>query len=335
MSGLLSSSAIFAAAIAAGAITSSASASDSPINQNGLTLLPGAQSQFLPAVDSATQLAQTETPEAPAAAEGEAAAGEAPAAEGEAAAGEEAAAAGEEAPAAEGVDNAPDIMPQATDALIDMGEDLRALQDFAIRMDATREQVMDSGQKIQFGGTVIYRVSRPNALRMDVLTDTGGHQIYYDGKTLTLYTPGQEYYGQAEAKPTIRETIEWMEDTYGVETPLADLFDWGTERAPFDEIELAFLVGNARIDGIMTQHYAFRFAETDMEVWLEAGDRRLPLKFVITDRTDDSMPQFEAHLKWSTQENFDDYIFTYSPTGDAMKIPLTPLDEWAKLAKQE
>lgn len=322
MSGLLSSSAIFAAAIAAGAITSSASASDNPINQSGLTLLPGAQSQLLPGIDGATQLTQAETTEAPAA---EAA----PAAEGEAAAGEQAAAtAGEE-------EDEPEVMPEATDALIDMGEDLRALQEFAIRMDATREQVMDSGQKIQFGGTAFYRVSRPDAFRMDVLTDTGGHQIYYDGKTLTLYTPGKEYYGQAEAKPTIRETIEWMEDTYGVETPLADLFDWGTERAPFDEIELAFLVGNSRIDGIMTQHYAFRFAETDMEVWLETGDRRLPLKFVITDRTDDSMPQFEAHLKWSTLEKFDDYIFTYSPTADAQKIPLTPLDEWAKLAKQE
>jgi hypothetical protein len=329
MSGLLSSSAIFAVAIAAGAITTSpALASDNPSNRSGWTLLPGVQSRFLPATEGATQLAQTETTEAPAAAE------EAPAAAEGGAAGE--AAAGEQAAEGEAAleDDEPPIQPQATDALIDMGEDLRALQEFAIRMDATREQLMDSGQKIQFGGTVIYRISRPDAFRMDILTDTGGHQIYYDGKTLTLYTPGKEYYGQAEAKPTIRETIEWMEDTYGVETPLADLFDWGTERAPFDELEFAFLVGNSRVDGVLTQHYAFRMEETDFEVWLETGDRRLPLKFVITDRTEESMPQFEATLKWSTLEKFDDYIFTYSPSADAMKIPLTPLDEWAKLAEQ-
>lgn len=301
-------------------MTSPASASGSHSNRSGWTLFPRAQSGSVPTAERATQLAQTETTETPAA-------------EAAPAATEEAAT--EEPPAAEGEDDAPDIMPAATDALIDMGEDLGKLQEFAIRMDATREQVMDSGQKIQFGGTAFYRVSRPNAFRIDVFTDTGGHQIYYDGKTVTLYTPGQEYYGQAEGKPTIRETIEWMEDTYGIEAPLADLFDWGTERAPFDELEFAFLVGNARIDGIMTQHYAYRLADTDMEVWLEAGDRRLPLKFVITDRSDESMPQFEATLKWSTQENFDDYIFAFSPTADAMKIPLTPLDEWAKLAKQE
>ena len=55
-----------------------------------------------------------------------------------------------------------------------MGEDLVSLQDFAIRMDATLEQVMDSGQKIEFGGTAIYRVSRPDRLRLDIDTDTGG-----------------------------------------------------------------------------------------------------------------------------------------------------------------
>jgi hypothetical protein len=244
---------------------------------------------------------------------------------------------GEDAAAGEAADETdePPIDPRATDALIDMGEDLLALQEFAVRMDATREQVMDSGQKIQFAGTAFYRVRRPNSMHLDVITDTGGHQLYYNGRIVTLYTPGPEYYGSADAKPTIRETIEWMEDTYGVETPLADLFDWGTDRAPFDEFEYAFPVGTSRVNGVLCGHYAFRTQETDWEVWIELGERRLPLKFVITDRTEESLPQFEATLTWSTQENFDDYIFTFSPPAYAREVPLTPLNEWAKLVKQE
>jgi hypothetical protein len=296
---LLSLSTVLAANIAVGA--------GAPSTSLALDLLR-AESATAAKLDGVLQLAQTETPATPATAT--------------------------ESGAATGEDDPP-IEPRATDALIDMGEDLLAMQDFAVRMDATRDQIMDSGQKIQFAGTVIYRVSRPNGLRLDVLTDTGGHQIYYNGKTLTLYTPGKEYYAQVDAKPTIRETIEWMEDTYGIETPLADLFDWGTDRAPFDEIEYAFLVGNSRVNGVLTQHYAFRMKDTDLEVWLETGDRRLPLKFVVTDRTDDSMPQFEATLTWSTTERFDDYIFSYSPSADAQKIPLTSLDDWAKMAKRE
>ena len=215
-----------------------------------------------------------------------------------------------------------------------MGEDLVTLQDFAIRMDATLEQVMDSGQKIEFGGTAIYRVSRPDRLRLDIDTDTGGSQIFYDGKTVTVFTPHKNFYGKAEAKATIRDTIEWMEDTYGIETPLADLWDWGTERAPLEELEVAFPVGTARIGSVLCGHYAFRSEETDWEVWIELGDRHLPLKFAVTDRTQDSLPRFVATLAWSTYEKFDEGIFSFDPPADAKEIPLVPLDEWAKMARQ-
>ena len=126
------------------------------------------------------------------------------------------------------------------------------------------------------------------------------HQIFYDGKTVTVFTPHKDFYGKAEAKATIRDTIEWMEDTYGIETPLADLLDWGTERAPLEELEVAFPVGTAQIGSVLCGHYAFRTEETDWEVWIELGDRHLPLKFAITDRTQESLPRFVATLAWST-----------------------------------
>lgn len=221
---------------------------------------------------------------------------------------------------------------RAIEALLKMGDELVKLQEFAIRMDGTVEQVMDSGQKMEFGGTAFYRVSRPDRFRIDFDTDTGDpSSYYYDGKTLTLSTPLKGVYGQAEGKPTIRETIQWMEDTYGIETPLADLFDWGGENPPVDEINDATSAGYARINGVLCGHFAFRTDEVDWEVWIETGSRPLTLKFVITDKTQDALPRFSATLKWSTSENFEDQIFEFSPPPDAKKIPLTPLSEMAKL----
>lgn len=308
---LLTGYAALLANVAVGATEPSAAlASDTILEQGAATAsAPSLPEHFTAKINEAFQVAQAEGSEAPAAvAEGDA--------------------------AVEGEDEDP-IDPRATDALVDMGKDLMALQEVAIRMDATLEQVMDSGQKIEFAGTALYRIHRPDQLRLDISTDTGGQQLYYDGKTVTLYTPGQEFYGKADAKPTIRETIEWMEDTYGVETPLADLFDWGTERAPFEELQFAFPVGTSRVNGVLCGHYAFRTEETDWEIWIEQGTRHLPLKYAITDRTQDSLPRFEATLTWSTQENFDDYIFTFSPPADALEIPLTPLTEWVKLTEQQ
>jgi hypothetical protein len=230
---------------------------------------------------------------------------------------------------------AEDATADAIEALQKMGDELMSLQEIAIRVDATLEQVMDSGQKIEFGGTVIYRIRRPDRLRADIETDTGSSSWYYDGKTLTLWTPSKGFYGRADAKPTIRETIEWAEDTYGLEVPLADLFDWGTERAPIEEIREAFLVGLARIDGVECAHFAFRTDEVDWEIWIEAGDRPLPRKFSVTDRTQEDLPRFEAHLKWSTWERFDDSIFSFDPPANAKSIPLAPLSELARLPKPE
>jgi hypothetical protein len=216
-----------------------------------------------------------------------------------------------------------------------MGDELVKLQEFAIRMDGTVEQVMDSGQKLEFGGTAFYRISRPDAFRIDFDTDTGDPSTYYyDGKTLTLSTPLKGVYGTAEAKPTIRETIQWMQDTHGIETPLADLFDWGGENPPVDEIIDATSAGYGRVNGVLCGHFAFRTEEVDWEVWIETGSRPLPLKFVITDRTQDSLPRFSATLRWSTSENFENQIFWFTPSADAKKIPLTPLSEMAKLVKE-
>jgi hypothetical protein len=172
-------------------------------------------------------------------------------------------------------------------------------------------------------------------LRLDTDTDTGFSSSYYDGKTLTLSTPAKKVYGSTEAKPTIGETVDWAEDTYGLEFPIADLWDWGTDNAPVDEIVDATSVGTARIDGVLCAHFAYRTEETDWEIWIETGDRPLPLKFAVVDKTQDSLPRFEATLHWSTSEHFADDVFLFSPTADAKKIPLAPLNQLAKLQKQE
>jgi hypothetical protein len=225
--------------------------------------------------------------------------------------------------------------PLVIDALLQMGATLADLQEFSVSIDSTLEQVMDSGQKLEFGGTALYRVRRPDRMRVDVVTDTGAGSFFYDGQSLTFWTPHKGFYGSTAARPTIRETIEWAEDEYGLEVPLADLFDWGSERAPIDEIEVGFLVGSARIDGVNCAHYAFRTAEVDWEVWVETGTRPLPRKYTITDRTQTGLPRFEATLTWSTLEDFEDPIFTFSPPVDANRIPLSTLTEMATLPRQE
>ena len=84
-------------------------------------------------------------------------------------------------------------------------------------------------------------VERPNKIRALMQSARSEREIIYDGKTVTLYTPAQKYYSTVEFTGTIGELIGKLEERYGVEMPLSDLFLFGTPAAPLDKIESAML----------------------------------------------------------------------------------------------
>ena len=81
-------------------------------------------------------------------------------------------------------------------------------------------------------------------------------------------------------------------------------------------------VGTATIDGVETNHYAFREPSVDWEVWIQQGDQPFPRKLVIVDRTDAAHPTFIARLDWQVNPTFTDSDFTFVPDADAKRIQL-------------
>ena len=84
----------------------------------------------------------------------------------------------------------------------------------------------------------------------------------------------------------------------------------------------AYSAGTATIDGVETDHYAFREADVDWEVWIQRGNQPLPRKLVIVDRTDPSKPTFIARLNWQVNPTFADSDFAFVPDGNAKRIQL-------------
>ena len=71
---------------------------------------------------------------------------------------------------------------------------------------------------------------------------------------------------------------------------MSDLFLWGTPAAPLDKIESAMNAGQDFIGDDLCDHYAFRQAKADWQIWITTGSKPLPRKVVITNRTDESAP---------------------------------------------
>ena len=219
----------------------------------------------------------------------------------------------------------PAIEPASIAALKRMGAHLVTLRSFEIAAMISIEYVLDNDQKILIGGTSRYRVRRPDRLRIDLTTDVVDRVFQYDGKDLVVTAPKENYFARLGAKATVRETLAWAAQTFGIEVPLADLFDWGTPESSEASIREGFRVGKARIGGVECEHWAFREAELDWEIWIRTGDSPLPLKLSTVNIADPSRPRYEAVLAWTEGAEFADDIFLQSPAADAKRIEFLPL----------
>jgi hypothetical protein len=201
-----------------------------------------------------------------------------------------------------------------------MGAYLRTLQHFGVSGETMRDEVLRDGQKIEVGGTIRYVVRTPDRFRAELKTDRKQRQIFYDGKSLTVYAPRMHYYASAPAPSTVSATLDSARKRFGIEMPLADLFLWGTPRDGVSELTSAQYIGPAYVDGTDTDHYAFRQRGVDWQLWIARGNVPLPRKLVITTTSEPSEPRFAATLTWDLTPPVGDPVFAFVPPKDAARI---------------
>ena len=228
--------------------------------------------------------------------------------------------------AAEGQAVANPVDPETVAALKRMGAYLQTLQRFEVKAARTTETVLADGQKLQNSAVAETQVHRPNKLRLTTWRGKNQKDLVYDGKTVTLYTSALKYYASAETANTIAGMVGQLNERYGIEFPMADLFRWGTDAAPVDKLESAMNAGQDLVGQHVCNHYAFRQEQIDWQLWIRDGDQPLPCKIVITDRSDEARPQSVSVLNWNLKPSFKDAVFKFTPPKDAKRIGIRPLD---------
>ena len=221
--------------------------------------------------------------------------------------------------------SASQIDPDAMAALDKMGAELRSHNNFDMKAEITREDVLGSGQKLQYAGTVEVEARRPDRFKISAVSDLRDREIYYDGKAVTVFSPRLGYYASFDAPPTIAQTLKVATDKYGVELPLADLFTWGTDPSLAARVQSAFFVRPEHINGQLCNHYAFRQEKVDWQIWIRQDGPALPCKLVITNRADASLPQYTSEMHWSFPTTMADDTFTFAPPANAHKIVMATL----------
>jgi hypothetical protein len=216
------------------------------------------------------------------------------------------------------------VDPAAVQALRDMGAHLQSLKRFSVATTLTGERVLADGQKLQHTATAQMDVARPNRLRAAMRSARSDRDLFFDGKTVTLWTPAQKYYASVPFTDTLSELVERLSERYGIEVPLSDLFLWGTPLAPLDKIESAMNAGQDFIGKDLCDHYAFRQGQIDWQVWITTGAKPLPRKLVIGNRADEARPQSVSLIEWNLKPAFGDAVFRFVPPKGATAIEIVP-----------
>ncbi len=234
-------------------------------------------------------------------------------------AGGQSAAATADSPAATEVD------PAAKAALDRMGAYLRTIQAFQATVTSTREEVFDNGLKSQSEWVTNLVARKPDRLFAHTTSDAQDRQYFYDGKQFTLWAERTELFATVPAPPTIAELVRALEEKFGIEVPLVDLFRWGTAEDASSSITAAMDLGPGTVGGTTCHHYAFRQEGLDWQIWIQEGDYPLPRKLVLTTTTDEARPQFVATYTWNLAPSFNDAAFTFDPPATAHRIEIATL----------
>jgi hypothetical protein len=216
-----------------------------------------------------------------------------------------------------GAQNAVD--PDAQSVLASMSHYLSGLKSFSVEYSAVDEVLTTSGQKLQFVHSGDIVGERPNHLFAIRRGAAGIAELFLDGKQLTLFSKGANVYLQWDAR-SIDNAIDVMHDL-GFDAPGADLLGAKPLDSATTDMTSGAHIGMTFIDGIEVHQLAFRGADVDWQLWVTAGDKPLPVRYVITTKGAAGAPEFTLQLKnWKTAPQLDAKVFAFMPPQGSKKL---------------
>jgi hypothetical protein len=214
----------------------------------------------------------------------------------------------------------PDIDRMSERVLLDACGYLRSAGRFSVNVEASYEDVLTSGIRVEYHRQASVVLERPDHLRIDSESDKGRRSIYYDGKTLTVYRPDQGVYAILPAPDTIDAMITAVE-ARGIAMPASDLLLNHPCEALGDHLQTGTYAGRHYLDGDWYHHLLLTSNAVEVQFWVAVGEAPEIHRLVITYTTKPGEPQYRALLRdWSFDPTIDGSTFTFVPPADARKV---------------
>ena len=220
------------------------------------------------------------------------------------------------------------VDPAAVKLLRGMTDYLSGLKQFSVVALNMREDVLESGHRVDFEVSSKVIVSRPNKLQGERKGHLTDQIFYYDGKTLTLYNPSDKVYASMPAPATIEETLDFARESLGLGYPISDLVRPNVFPLLMQDVTLALNIGKEVIGGVKCDHLLFSRPGVDFQVWVPESGAPLPRKYVVTDRGTPELLSITTLLSdWNVAPAAADSQFNFvAPSGTKAITFMKPSD---------
>jgi hypothetical protein len=218
--------------------------------------------------------------------------------------------------------NKPVVAEQADRLLKEMGSYIGSADQFTFHADVTFDQVIPSGQKLQFSAAQEVALNRGSGLYVEWNGDLGARRFWYDRKSVTLYDPAAEFYASASAPPDMDNMLNTLVAQLNFSLPLVDFMYRDPYAVVRENIRYGFDVGQTQVNGRTCRTLAFVEKDIDWQIWIENGPQPTPCKLVITYKTQPAQPQLTAIFSdWDFNPRIASALFTPGTPSTAEKIP--------------
>jgi hypothetical protein len=217
----------------------------------------------------------------------------------------------------------PAISEDASAALARMGATLEAKQ-FSFQAHTIRVYENHNGELLHIAHSFKVTVRRPDRLLVVGTGDDGPRKLIFDGQTAMLVLDDGKRYASLPVPGTIEGMMHVIIGHFGVDFPLADFLMDAPDKAFLTGITAGREVNTVTIDGVLCRHLVFSQPPgIELELWLEANDKSLPRRLIVTYRLLPGEPNFVAEMSdWDFTVQPSDADFKWQPPEGAEQMQL-------------
>ena len=217
---------------------------------------------------------------------------------------------------------------EAEEVLRSMTRYLGGLSAFNVEAEIDNELLSTSGEKIHLSSSGRVAMKRPNQFYMSRHGGIANLEMFFDGKQITLHGKNLDIYAQVEIPGNIDDALEAARIETGFDLSGADLFYSDAYAGLMSDVASSEYRGTGIVNGVECHHLSFRAKRHDWQIWIQAGDQPLPMKFVIISKWVTAAPQYVVRFDdWNTNPQFDSKKFQYTPGPNARRLDSLPVDE--------